>query len=91
MTDEEYLRACGWFEPRTTIHGWTHPRRGMGEVQYDLAEAVDLQVAEDRALLAFVLARSDVTLSTSEPSADPLNPFRQSVNIDVSAWHIEAK
>lgn len=92
MADEEYLRARGW-KPRR--HGyWMRPTAQESDAHikpFTIPEAVDLQVAEDRACAAFVLARSSVTLSTSEPSADPLNPFRSSVDIDVTSWHIEGK
>lgn len=64
MSEEEYLRACGWV-PRQE-GGWDPPLRSSGGPTYDVysspwktADAVKKQLAEDRARLAFVLARSD--------------------------------
>lgn len=53
MTPEAYLLACGWHP----LHGfWTHPRLGS----HTLERAVEIQVAERRAVLAFELGFRDV-------------------------------
>lgn len=62
MTNEEYLRVCGW--SRSRENEWTRSR-GDGptcDVYCPLttAQAVEVQLAEDRARLAFVLERSHV-------------------------------
>lgn len=61
MTDEEYLRACGWYDAnsgttRRDEDKWRHRRREH-EPSRRTAEAVDVQVAEDRARFAFVQSR----------------------------------
>lgn len=60
MTDEEYLRARGWVEPEYDDGLWSHPRHMVDgrERWFDRAEAVEQQLAEDRAALAFVLSRT---------------------------------
>lgn len=68
MTDEEYLRACGdwvlWSENGVATEAG---RMGEDAVDYmPLAKAVEAQLAEDRARLAFVLART--------PQPEPLPP-----------------
>lgn len=55
MSEEEYLRACGW---KQSIGAWSREWGDAAE-WIPLAEAVKAQLAEDRARLAFVLARSD--------------------------------
>lgn len=62
MMDEEYLRACGW-TPRPG--GWDPPPHSDGGATYDVypvavptARAVERQLAEDRARLAFVAGRA---------------------------------
>lgn len=86
MTEEEYLKACGW-ERGAMSSGkewWSsHGRRCA------FAEAVDLQVAEDRARLAFVLARSDVTIIARERDAD--SPFAHTVDTDVVGIRLDPK
>jgi len=64
MSEEEYLRACGWAERRPGA--WDPPLRSSGGPTFDVyfepiptAKAVEAQLAEDRARLAFVLSRSD--------------------------------
>ena len=69
MTDEEYLRACGWVDRWTQRlvrdeDRWTHEKREG--FTFTLAQAVEAQLAEDRARLAFVLARA--------PQPEPLPP-----------------
>lgn len=60
MTEEEYLKARGW---STDLYGWTHPGRTEGgdPLLFNIAEAVALQLAEDRACLAFVQNRGDAS------------------------------
>ena len=69
MTDEEYLKACGWEQNEDGESGevhWTHPRRPSVRSgwprRFTLAEAVYVQTAEDRARLEFVLLRSNMRL-----------------------------
>lgn len=67
MTDEEYLKACGWTE-RAPGEWW----KDFGSPLYSawtLAEALKRQLAEDRERLEFVLSRSRIfTHHPSEPS-----------------------
>ena len=56
MNDEEYLRACGgWTCDYGRLYRWSHERHGSG---LTIADAVEAQLAEDRARFAFVLART---------------------------------
>jgi hypothetical protein len=64
MSEEEYLRACGW-EPGEDDAGeieWTHERRPSDWpgrlLKHTTDEAVEDQLAEDRARYNFVRARS---------------------------------
>ena len=58
MTDEEYLRACGWDQRGVAF--WARPQGRDAEFAEVLSveDAVSEQLAEDRARLAFVLART---------------------------------
>ena len=59
MTDEEYLRACGW--TRRSSGNWMAPKDASSPDFYTphtMAEAVEMQLAEDRARHNFMLARS---------------------------------
>jgi hypothetical protein len=58
LTEEEYLRACGWTKEYTGAWYRLNPPLPRAS-HYLLAEAVEAQLAEDRARLAFVLSRSD--------------------------------
>lgn len=62
MNSEEYLIARGWQEPQYDDGPWTHPHHMVDDRArlFDLAEAVEAQLAEDRAILAFVMARTIV-------------------------------
>ena len=64
MTEEEYLRARGWAEFEGEVHGrWMRPGgRGRSTALLPFAEALEVQLAEDRARLAFVLDRSALTI-----------------------------
>lgn len=69
MTEEEYLKACGWEQSEDGESGevyWAHTRRPSVRSGYPrrftLAEAVDVQTAEDRARVEFVLLRSNMRL-----------------------------
>lgn len=58
MTDEAYLRACGWakeHQGETLPVRWFHARHGCG---FTRTKAVEVQLAEDRARFAFVLHRT---------------------------------
>ncbi len=90
MTDEEYLVACGWVLMRENERGMVAACRNRLNF-VPVAEAVETQVQEDRARLAFVLSRSAVTLTTQESPADRLNPFKQDVDMDIMNWQIEKK
>jgi hypothetical protein len=84
MTDEEYLRAKGWRDPEIEGAGWTHasaPRGEGGQFELPMAEAVEAQLAEDRACLEYVFARSDITIITRERDSE--GPFRHTVDTDV--------
>lgn len=67
MTDEEYLRACGWVR-HDMSSGKPRWQRWAGGRRLSLAEAVEMQLAEDRARFAFVLAR------TPQPEARSCDP-----------------
>ena len=68
MTDDEYLVTRGWETDGLDDGGealWTHPRRPKGHgggrrMHFTTAEAVETQIAEDRACLAFVQNHSPV-------------------------------
>jgi hypothetical protein len=64
MTPEEYLRARGWErgELSTGKVFW----RKHGQRMPSLAEAVETQLAEDRACLVFVLERSVVAFTDAD-------------------------
>jgi len=55
MTDEEYLRACGW---KLDAHGGWYRRDD--EPTCNLGGAVERQLAEDRARDNFMRARSGI-------------------------------
>lgn len=64
MTEEEYLKTCGWEQSEDGESGevyWTHPRRPSVRSgwprRFTLAEAVDVQTTEDRARIAFAQSR----------------------------------
>ncbi len=61
MTDEQYLKARGWYDATsgTTCRDedrWRHRRR-ENEPSRTLAEAVETQIAEDRAVASYLAAR----------------------------------
>ena len=62
MNSEEYLIARGWKEPQYDDGPWTHPHHMVDDRArlFGLPEAVEAQLAEDRAMLAFVVSRSNV-------------------------------
>ena len=64
MTTEEYLRACGWNE----LGGiWQREDRGEGWARiWTIDEALQVQLAEDRARLAFVLNRGVITATWAD-------------------------
>lgn len=60
MTEDEYLRVRGWSEHKP---GQWH--KDFGSPLYStwtLKQALDRQLSDDQRALAFVLARSDLTL-----------------------------
>lgn len=59
MTEEEYLRASGWSVQYTGAWYRTHPPLPRPN-HYPLAEAVEAQLAEDRARYNFMRERSGV-------------------------------
>lgn len=66
MTPAEYLTARGWEDAWantivTDEDRWRHDRYGSYKT---LAEALALQLAEDRACFAFVAAHSETTVVT---------------------------
>ena len=61
MSEEEYLKAAGWEEPAFEDSGWTCERflNERGTMRgFTTAEAVEAQLAEDRARYNFVRERS---------------------------------
>lgn len=65
MSDEEYLRACGWEfgEDDAGEIEWTHekrPSKRFGDLKkHTTTEAIEDQLAEDRARYNFMRERSD--------------------------------
>lgn len=75
MTNEEYLRVCGWVQwDNDGNPSWTNERflddRGHAR-DFTTSEALEVQLAEDRARLAFVLERSAVALHWPAPHLGP--------------------
>lgn len=73
MNSEEYLIARGWKEPEYDNGPWSHPHHMVDDRArlFGLPEAAEAQLAEDRAMLAFVLSRSDVCLMWPAPQLGP--------------------
>jgi hypothetical protein len=78
MTEEEYLRACGWESGEDDAGEWTHEKRPSDWPgwlkKHTTDEAVEAQLAEDRARYDFVRARSWVNGGLLVP-IPPLEPL----------------
>lgn len=81
MTDEEYLKMCGWVEPEYDDGLWSHPRR---MVWFNRAEAVKAQLDEDRARHNFVRERSTMSGGLMVPAPKRLAETKPSAPLTAS-------
>jgi hypothetical protein len=93
VTPAEYLTARGWVYVSVMYDAgprWRLTRANGDRVSGTEAEALALQLAEDRAVFAFVAAQSETTLVTRSPLFPDDVPHTEDVRV-VGLWCEEKK